>query len=216
MIAAAFAVVHSPSERALQPLLSASVEAYYGKLRQIIKIGISGPERQKVLGFLEKPLDEVLLDSPIEGEANKELINIDGEDYQLQVILDKIQQRVYHTANNFRALVIQIGSTINSIEVNSMSISDTLVVQLVSNITSQLRQILLLLNLVATSGEFLSMIKSMEHQDTIRQSLRLEDPQMLINIWEAAPPESHPEFYLGSLNIFVLTLPETENEVGAY
>jgi len=192
------------------------VQHYCERLQQITKISIEGPERAKVISFLEKPLGQIIAESPISGEVNQQLVNTVGEEYKLQMISGKVRQLVFYTANSFRALVIQIGSTIYSITEESKNISDTLIVQFVANIGSQLSQIQKFLDVVVTSREFSLVIKSSEVLPEEKRSNELSDTLFGENIWEAAPIQHNPEMHLGTLNSFVLRLTETENEVDNY
>lgn len=216
MIATAFSVVDTPLNRNLRPKLKDSVKEYYDKLQQVVNICIGGPERQATLAFLDKPLEELIKNSPVEGVIDNDLLNTEGEEYKLQTIFGKIRKQVFHNANNFRALVIQIGSSINSIKEGTRSIDGTLVVQLVSNITSQLKQITDFLNIVATSHEFALNIKSQEARNIDESQLDNSLTATSINIWEAPPIEPNPDFNLGNLNSFVLQLTETEEQVSKY
>lgn len=189
------------------------MSAYYTKLLQVVKISIEG----KPLPFLEKPLEVLIREAPIQGDVNQELVNTLGEEYKLQMISGKIRKLVYYVANSFRALVIQIGTTIFSIPENSGNISETLVVQLVANISSQLSLIHQFLDNVVTSREFTLIIKSDETSNNKQEKRNvLSDHLLGDNIWNAPPIIPNKDYYLGTLNSFVLHLTETENEVGEY
>lgn len=218
LIAVAFNVVDYPLDKSYLSNLTDCVVDYYQKLQQIVKICIEGPDRAEVISFLDQPIGNLISNAPIEGEINQELVNTEGEEYKLQMIYGKIRKLVYYTANSFRALVIQIGSTIYSIVEASGSISDTLVVQLVANITSQLNQIRIFLNNVVTSREFALVIKSNE---TIKEENINEhsDSFQDENIWNTTNNlpclnSNDPNYNLGTLNSFVIRLTQTEDEVG--
>lgn len=131
------------------------------------------------------------------------------------MISGKIRKLVYYVANSFRALVIQIGSTIFSIPEDGGKISETLVIQLVANIFSQLSIIRQFLDNVVTSREFTIVIKSNESSnDKLKNQNVLTDSLLGNHIWTSPPVESNKDYYLGTLNSFVEHLTQTENEVG--
>lgn len=191
--------------------LENSCVEFYTHLSRVAHLCAEGPGKQEAMRFLDgATLRERITSAAVSGVVDDRLKKLSQDSNHSRLLHGQLRAALYRQVSNFRGLVVQCCSTIDSIEPKAKQLSSGIVLQIVTHVINFLDAMNSLLDLATSTCFLRDMDFIMEAKATF--SPRSSNANLSeTNVWlERALPakvlEKYPDFQLGTVNSLVNAL----------